>query len=82
MVFILVLVVNIGFFVFLMLVFNLVKDKFMLRMYLVRGDRLGYFNGIIILVVGFILFIILFKGKMELFILLYFVGVFILFMLF
>ncbi|EAC6108634.1 amino acid permease, partial [Listeria monocytogenes] len=74
---ILVLAANTGFSAFPMLAFNLAKDKFMPRMYLARGDRLGYSNGIITLAVGSILLIILFKGKTELLIPLYSVGVFI-----
>lgn len=78
---ILVLVVNIGFIVFLMLVVLMFKDKYMFRMFIVRGDRLGYFNLIIILGVLVIILIIVFDGMIEDLILLYVVGVFILFIL-
>lgn len=74
---ILVLAANTGFSAFPLLAFNLAKDKYMPRMYLARGDRLGYSNGIITLAVGSILLIILFKGKTELLVPLYSVGVFI-----
>lgn len=53
-------VVNIGFLVFLVLVYNLVKDKFMLYMYMDCGDCLGYLNGILILAVGFIVLLLIF----------------------
>lgn len=78
---ILVLVVNIGFIVFLMLVVLMFKDKYMFRMFIVRGDCLGYFNLIIILGVLVIILIIVFDGMIEDLILLYVVGVFILFIL-
>ncbi|WP_099222456.1 APC family permease [Listeria costaricensis] len=74
---ILVLAANTGFSAFPMLAYNLAKDKYMPRMYLARGDRLGYSNGIMTLAVGSILLIILFKGKTELLVPLYSVGVFI-----
>ncbi len=74
---ILVLAANTGFSAFPLLAFNLAKDKYMPRMYLARGDRLGYSNGIITLAIGSILLIILFKGKTELLVPLYSVGVFI-----
>ncbi|MBC2283626.1 APC family permease [Listeria booriae] len=74
---ILVLAANTGFSAFPLLAFNLSKDKFMPRMYLDRGDRLGYSNGIITLALGSILLIILFQGKTESLIPLYSVGVFI-----
>jgi hypothetical protein len=47
------------------------------RMYLLRGDRLGYSNGIITLGVASILLIIAFQGKTEELIPLYAVGVFV-----
>ncbi|MBC1435812.1 APC family permease [Listeria rocourtiae] len=74
---ILVLAANTGFSAFPMLAFNLSKDKYMPRMYLDKGDRLGYSNGIITLALGSILLIILFQGKTESLIPLYSVGVFI-----
>lgn len=74
---ILVLAANTGFSAFPLLAFNLAKDKYMPRMYLARGDRLGYSNGIITLAISSIVLIILFKGKTELLVPLYSVGVFI-----
>ncbi|MGE8203533.1 APC family permease [Heyndrickxia sp. NPDC080065] len=74
---ILVLAANTGFSAFPMLAFNLAKDKYMPRMFSIRGDRLGYSNGIIFLSVASIILIIAFKGKTEHLIPLYAVGVFI-----
>jgi len=74
---ILVLAANTGFSAFPLLAYNLASDKFMPRMYLLRGDRLGYSNGIITLGVASILLIIAFQGKTEQLIPLYAVGVFI-----
>ncbi|CAI8959426.1 MULTISPECIES: APC family permease [Bacillus] len=74
---ILVLAANTGFSAFPLLAFNLASDKYMPRMYLMRGDRLGYSNGIITLGIGSILLIIAFQGKTEQLIPLYAVGVFI-----
>ncbi|MDA7026094.1 APC family permease [Bacillus sp. CLL-7-23] len=74
---ILVLAANTGFSAFPQLAFNLAKDKYMPRMFTVRGDRLGYSNGIIFLGIASILLIILFGGETEHLIPLYAVGVFI-----
>lgn len=74
---ILILAANTGYSAFPLLAVNLAKDKFIPRMFTVRGDRLGYSNGIIILGVLSILLIIAFEGKTEQLIPLYAVGVFI-----
>lgn len=74
---ILVLAANTGFSAFPMLAYNLASDKYMPRMYLIRGDRLVYSNGIITLGIASILLIIAFKGQTEQLIPLYAVGVFI-----
>ncbi|MBY0597053.1 APC family permease [Bacillus bingmayongensis] len=74
---ILVLAANTGFSAFPLLAFNLASDKYMPRMYLMRGDRLGYSNGIITLGISSILLIMAFQGKTEQLIPLYAVGVFI-----
>ncbi|MDF2945493.1 MAG: amino acid permease family protein [Bacillales bacterium] len=74
---ILVLAANTGFSAFPLLAYNLAADKFMPRMYLMRGDRLGYSNGIITLGLGSIILIIAFEGHTENLIPLYAVGVFI-----
>lgn len=60
-----------------MLAYSLAKDKYMPRMFSIRGDRLGYSNGIIFLSIASIILIIAFKGKTEHLIPLYAVGVFI-----
>lgn len=74
---ILVLAANTGYSAFPMLAFNLAKDKYMPRPFKIKGDRLGYSNGIITLGVMSILLIIIFGGKTENLIPLYAVGVFI-----
>ncbi|ALM26828.1 APC family permease [Bacillus altitudinis] len=74
---ILILAANTGFSAFPLLAVNLAKDKYMPRMFTVRGDRLGYSNGIIFLGVASMLLIWLFDGKTEHLIPLYAVGVFI-----
>ncbi|MDN4525154.1 APC family permease [Fictibacillus fluitans] len=74
---ILVLAANTGYSAFPLLAVNLAKDKFIPRMFTIRGDRLGYSNGIITLGVGAILLLLVFNGKTEHLIPLYAVGVFI-----
>lgn len=74
---ILILAANTGYTAFPLLAVNLAKDKFIPRMFLARGDRLGYSNGIIILALASIILIIAFKGQTEHLIPLYAVGVFI-----
>jgi amino acid transporter len=74
---ILVLAANTGFSAFPMLAVNFATDKYMPRMFLNRGDRLGYSNGIITLSITSILLIIVFRGNTEKLIPLYAVGVFI-----
>ncbi|TWD93485.1 amino acid/polyamine/organocation transporter (APC superfamily) [Neobacillus bataviensis] len=73
---ILVLAANTGYSAFPLLAVNLAKDKFIPRMFLIRGDRLGYSNGIIILGIASILLILAFQAKTESLIPLYAVGVF------
>lgn len=74
---ILILAANTGYSAFPLLAVNLAKDKFIPRMFTVRGDRLGYSNGIIMLGVLSIVLIIAFHGQTEHLIPLYAVGVFI-----
>ncbi|MGM7722648.1 APC family permease [Metabacillus sp. Hm71] len=74
---ILILAANTGYSAFPLLAFNLAKDKYLARMFTIRGDRLGYSNGIIFLGVASILLIIAFRGHTEQLIPLYAVGVFI-----
>ncbi|MEH7437984.1 APC family permease [Neobacillus drentensis] len=74
---ILVLAANTGYSAFPLLAFSMAKDKYMPRMFTIRGDRLGYSNGIVSLGIASILLIIAFQGKTESLIPLYAVGVFI-----
>lgn len=74
---ILILAANTGYSAFPLLAVNLAKDKFIPRMFTVRGDRLGYSNGIVSLGVLSIILIIAFEGRTEHLIPLYAVGVFI-----
>nr|WP_208420350.1 APC family permease [Paenibacillus lupini] len=74
---ILILAANTGYSAFPLLAVNLAKDKFIPRMFTVRGDRLGYSNGIISLGILSIILIIAFQGKTEHLIPLYAVGVFV-----
>lgn len=55
---ILILAANTGYSAFPLLAVNLAKDKFIPRMFTIRGDRLGYSNGIIILGVASIILIV------------------------
>lgn len=74
---ILILAANTGYTAFPLLAVNLAKDKFIPRMFTIRGDRLGYSNGIIILGLSSIILITAFRGQTEHLIPLYAVGVFI-----
>ncbi|MGX2961086.1 APC family permease [Peribacillus sp. JNUCC 23] len=74
---ILILAANTGYSAFPLLAVNLAKDKFIPRMFTIRGDRLGYSNGIMILGIASVILIIAFKGRTEHLIPLYAVGVFI-----
>lgn len=74
---ILFLAANTAFAAFPLLAFMLSKDRFLPNMFMVRGDRLGFSNGIIILGVLSGILIIVFKGNTENLIPLYAVGVFI-----
>ncbi|MGM9902705.1 amino acid permease [Enterococcus sp. 10A9_DIV0425] len=74
---ILAVAANTGFSAFPVLAYNLAKDKFMPHMYLDRGDRLGYSNGIITLALGSIALLFIFNGSTERLIPLYSIGVFI-----
>ncbi|MGX6444945.1 APC family permease [Neobacillus sp. K501] len=74
---ILILAANTGYSAFPLLAVNLAKDKFIPRMFLIRGDRLGYSNGIIILGISSILLILAFHAETEHLIPLYAVGVFV-----
>lgn len=74
---ILFLAANTAYSAFPLLAFMLAKDKYMPHAFMVRGDRLGFSNGIIFLGVTSALLVIGFGGKTESLIPLYAVGVFI-----
>ncbi|WP_055107023.1 APC family permease [Paenibacillus ihumii] len=74
---ILILAANTGYSAFPLLAVNLANDRFIPRMFTVRGDRLGYSNGIISLGLLSIILIVAFQGQTEQLIPLYAVGVFI-----
>ena len=62
---ILILAANTGYSAFPLLAVNLAKDKFIPRMFMSRGDRLGYSNGIIILGIASIILIVAFQAETE-----------------
>lgn len=74
---ILAVAANTGFSAFPMLAFNMAKNKYMPHMYMEKGDRLGYSNGILTLAVGAIVLLLIFDGQTESLIPLYTIGVFI-----
>ena len=74
---ILAVAANTGFSAFPVLAYNLAKDKFMPHMYMDRGDRFGYSNGILTLAAGSIVLLLIFQGSTERLIPLYSIGVFI-----
>ncbi|MEK0312417.1 APC family permease [Cohnella sp. 56] len=74
---ILMLAANTAYSAFPLLAFMLAKDRYMPHAFMVRGDRLGYSNGIIFLGVFSALLVVVFHGNTENLIPLYAVGVFI-----
>ncbi|GFH42373.1 amino acid permease [Lactococcus hodotermopsidis] len=74
---ILAVAANTGFSAFPMLSYNLAKNKYMPHMYMEKGARLGYSNGIISLAVGAIILLVIFNGSTERLIPLYSIGVFV-----
>ena len=74
---ILAVAANTGFSAFPMLSYNMAKNKYMPHMYLEKGDRLGYSNGILTLTLGAIILLLIFNGQTEHLIPLYTIGVFI-----
>ncbi|MGT2845638.1 APC family permease [Streptococcus massiliensis] len=74
---ILAVAANTGFSAFPMLSYNMAKNKYMPHMYLEKGARLGYSNGILTLAFGAIALLFIFKGNTERLIPLYTIGVFI-----
>ncbi len=74
---ILAVAANTGFSAFPMLSFNMAKNKYMPHLFMEKGARLGYSNGIITLAVGAITLLFIFNGSTERLIPLYTIGVFI-----
>ena len=62
---ILAVAANTGFSAFPMLAFNMAKNKYMPHMYMEKGDRLGYSNGILTLAIGAIVLLLIFDGQTE-----------------
>ncbi|AWB45330.1 amino acid permease [Paenibacillus sp. CAA11] len=74
---ILFLAANTAYSAFPLLAFMFAKDKYMPHMFMVRGDRLGFSNGILFLSIFSAILVIVFGGNTESLIPLYAVGVFI-----
>src|SRR5574341_721502 len=74
---ILAVAANTGFSAFPMLSYNLAKNKYMPHMYMEKGDRLGYSNGIISLAAGAVVLLLIFNGSTARLIPLYSIGVFV-----
>ncbi|WP_165212516.1 APC family permease [Streptococcus tangpeifui] len=74
---ILAVAANTGFSAFPILSYNMARNKYMPHLYLEKGARLGYSNGIMTLAFGAILLLFIFKGSTERLIPLYTIGVFI-----
>ena len=78
---VLILAANTSYSGFPLLAALMAKDKFMPHMFMLRGDRLGYSNGIIVLSTLAILMIVVFNGQTNALIPLYAIGVFLSFTL-
>lgn len=74
---ILAVAANTGFSAFPVLAVNLAKDKYLPHLFMDRGDRLGYSNGILSLSIGAIILTVIFHGSTDNLIPLYAVGVFV-----
>ena len=74
---ILAVAANTGFSAFPVLSYNMAKNKYMPHMYMEKGDRLSYSNGIFTLAFGAIALLWIFKGNTERLIPLYTIGVFV-----
>ncbi|MBA1307729.1 amino acid permease, partial [Pseudomonas stutzeri] len=74
---ILAVAANTGFSAFPMLALNLARDKYLPHLYMDKGDRLGYSNGILSLAFGAIILLLIFHGSTDALIPLYAVGVFV-----
>ena len=62
---ILAVAANTGFSAFPMLSFNMAQNKYMPHLFMEKGARLGYSNGIITLAVGAIVLLFIFNGSTE-----------------
>ena len=74
---ILAVAANTGFSAFPMLSYSMAKNKYMPHMYLEKGARMGYSNGILTLAIGAIALLFIFRGDTERLIPLYTIGVFV-----
>ncbi len=74
---ILAVAANTGFSAFPMLAYNMAKNKYMPHLFMEKGDRLGYSNGILTLAFGAIILLLIFNGNTERLIPLYTIGVFV-----
>lgn len=74
---ILAVAANTGFSAFPMLSYNMAKNKYMPHIYMEKGARLGYSNGILTLAIGAIFLLLIFNGNTERLIPLYTIGVFV-----
>ena len=74
---ILAVAANTGFSAFPMLALNLARDKYLPHLYMDKGDRLGYSNGILSLAFGAVVLLLIFHGSTDALIPLYAVGVFV-----
>ncbi len=78
---VLILAANTSYSGFPLLAALMARDRFMPRMFELRGDRLGYSNGIIVLSVLAIILVVVFNGQTDALIPLYAIGVFLSFTL-
>ncbi|MHB1681308.1 MAG: APC family permease [Bacilli bacterium] len=78
---VLILAANTSYSGFPLLAALMAKDKFMPHMFMLRGDRLGYSNGIIVLSTLAIIMVVIFNGQTNSLIPLYAIGVFLSFTL-
>lgn len=78
---ILLLACNTSFSAFPLLASMMSKDKFLPRMFSVRGDRLNFSNGIVFLAIAAVILVVVFGGKVNALIPLYAIGVFLSFTL-
>lgn len=74
---ILAVAANTGFSAFPMLAYNMAKNKYMPHLFMEKGDRLGYSNGILTLAFGAMVLLLIFNGNTERLIPLYTIGVFV-----